>query len=108
MAEIYPSKESRIALEVFRLYQGYGEYFDLSTKPIMRQSFVIGKDIDLENNSAFGYFINEKCIGCAKCCSLCPQNCIDKTKIPFVIHQENCLHCGNCMSACKYGAVEKR
>lgn len=108
MAEIYPSKESRIALEVFRLYQGNGEYFDLSTKPITRHSFIIGEADKKENGFEIGYFINEKCIGCGKCYLTCPQKCIDTTKIPFVIHQENCLHCGNCMSACKYGAIEKR
>lgn len=108
MAEIYSAKESRIALEVFRLYQGNGEYFDLSTKPITRHSFVIGEADKKENAFEIGYFINEKCVGCGKCSLVCPQKCIDITKLPYVIRQDNCLHCGNCMSACNYGAVEKR
>jgi uncharacterized pyridoxamine 5'-phosphate oxidase family protein/NAD-dependent dihydropyrimidine dehydrogenase PreA subunit len=108
MAEIYPVRESRIALCVFRLYQGTGEYFDLSTKPIKRHSFIIGEGNEKENGFENGYFINEKCVECGKCSLVCPQVCIDTTRIPYVIKQENCLHCGNCMSECKYGAVEKR
>ena len=34
MYEIYPTKESRTALTVFRIYDGCGERFDLSKKPI--------------------------------------------------------------------------
>ncbi|BCN30965.1 4Fe-4S binding protein [Anaeromicropila herbilytica] len=108
MLEIYPSKESQRALEVFRLYQGNGEYFDLSTKPITRHSFIIGHSDNIEKSLEYGYYINEKCVGCGKCYTTCPQQCIDMTNVPFTIHQENCLHCGNCMSVCKYKAVEKR
>ena len=42
MNEIYPSEESRQALTVFHLYEGSGEWFDLSKKPIERASFTIG------------------------------------------------------------------
>lgn len=43
MAEIYPQEESRTALEVFRLYEGKGEFFDLSAKPIVMESFYLRK-----------------------------------------------------------------
>lgn len=37
MAKIYPTAQSRNALEVFQLYKGEGEYFDLSgSRPIVR------------------------------------------------------------------------
>ena len=42
MNKIYPSEQSRQALTVFRLYEGNGEWFDLSKKPIERISFTIG------------------------------------------------------------------
>lgn len=108
MAGIYPSKESRAALEVFRLFEGRGEYFDLSTIPITRDYFVIGESQDEIYETAFGYFITSECVGCGKCIPLCPQNCIDTTTVPYVIKQENCLHCGNCMSTCQFEAVKKR
>ena len=41
MNEIYPSVESRNALEVFQMYEGQGEYFDLSVKPIYRDIFYL-------------------------------------------------------------------
>lgn len=105
MKEIYPSKESRIALEVFKMYEGQGEYFDLSSKPIIRKSFTIGNNVEILKS---GYFINDNCSRCKLCYSKCPQKCIDISTKPVVINQENCLHCGNCISVCPFGAVEKR
>lgn len=105
MEEIYPTKESRTALEVFCMRKGQGEYFDLSTKPITRKVFYLG---EAEKNPAGDYFITERCDGCKSCYLVCPQECIDHTRVPFAIRQENCLHCGNCMEACPCGAVERR
>ena len=103
MAEIYPSEESRHALTVFQIYEGQGEWFDLSQKPIERASFTFGGSSRTES----GYFISIRCIGCGTCLNVCPQNCI-VPGTPFVIRQEHCLHCGNCMTACPVHAIEKR
>ncbi|MDD3570363.1 MAG: 4Fe-4S binding protein [Lachnospiraceae bacterium] len=105
MAEIYPTKESRLALQVFKLYEGEGEYFDLSTNPITRNSFKIGS-----SNSEVtrrGYSVNANCNGCKICYSKCPQKCINIEVTPVVIEQNHCLHCGNCYSVCPFGAVER-
>lgn len=107
MAEIYPQEESRTALEVFQVYEGSGEYFDLSVKPIFREQFSLGEGKE-EIPHAKGYFITDRCHGCRICYSKCPQKCIDLSVKPLVINQANCLHCGNCMAACPFGAVEKR
>lgn len=104
MAEIYPQKESRTALEVFRLYEGEGEFFDLSAKPIVRESFYLGKYKSEDKQGL--YYITDKCIGCKMCVSKCPQNCIDVSGVPFAIVQKNCLHCGNCKEVCSFCAVE--
>ena len=104
MHEIYPTEESMHALTVFQIYEGTGEYFDLSKKPIERASFAFGGEEKKEQ----GYFITDACIGCGSCVAVCPQNCIIQDEVPFVIKQENCLHCGNCMTACPVGAVERR
>lgn len=104
MREIYPTKDSMQALTVFQIYEGSGEWFDLSKKPIERDTFTFGQ----AEKKAEGYFITNACIGCKKCVAVCPQNCINQNKIPFVIEQEHCLHCGNCMSVCPSGAVERR
>lgn len=105
MAEIYPGKESRMALEVFRMGEGQGEYFDLSTKPVTRAAFVLGKQAEHFHGT---YMITQRCTGCGVCYSRCPQQCIDMDTVPFVIRQENCLHCGNCLEVCPDGAVEQR
>lgn len=104
MRNIYPTEESMKALTVFQIYKGTGEWFDLSKKPIERDSFTFG---DAEKKEE-GYFITDACIGCGSCVSVCPQNCIVTDSIPYVIEQEHCLHCGNCLTGCPVGAVERR
>ena len=104
MSEIYPTEKSRQALTVFKLYDGSGEWFDLSKKPIERASFTFGKAKICEE----GYFITESCIGCRTCESVCPQACIDFTTTPAVIVQAHCLRCGNCKSVCPHNAVIRR
>lgn len=101
MYEIYPTAESQKALTVFQLYEGNGEWFDLSKKPIERASFTFG---GVEEKRE-GYLITSACIGCRACEMVCPQNCIDFAKMPAVIQQKNCLHCGNCMKVCPQNAV---
>ncbi len=100
MEEIYPTPESRTALEVFCLYKGQGEYFDLSTKPITRGSFAFGGKKLRES----GYYITDSCDGCGMCLEKCPQNCISPG-VPYKINQEHCLHCGNCFEICPQKAV---
>ena len=101
MYEIYPAEDSRNALAVFQLYEGSGEWFDLSKKPIERDSFSFGG----AENKTSGYFVNETCIGCGACLNDCPQSCIDLNDGKAVIKQQNCLHCGNCAAVCPVGAV---
>ena len=62
MYQIYPTVESRKALTVFQIYEGTGEWFDLSKKPIERANFSFGVKID----EMKGYFIMDDCIGCGK------------------------------------------
>ena len=103
MLEIYPTEESRKALTVFHIYEGSGEWFDLSKKPIERDSFTFGG----AEIRASGYFVTDDCIRCGSCLSDCPQSCIE-LKEKAVIRQENCLHCGNCAEVCPVGAVIRR
>lgn len=93
MHEIYPTEESMQALTVFQIYEGSGEWFDLSKKPIERASFTFGGAVKVSE----GYFITDACIGCQSCVAVCPQQCINTDSVPLVIDQAHCLHCGNCM-----------
>lgn len=101
MSNIYPTEQSRLALTVFKLYEGSGEWFDLSKKPIERISFSFGNAEEKQDR----YLITDSCIGCGSCVEVCPQSCIITDDIPYVIKQEHCLHCGNCYSVCPAGAV---
>ena len=109
MRTIYPTEESMKALTVFQIYEGTGEWFDLSKKPIERASFSFGCEADgPTGKKPEGYFITDACIGCGCCVSVCPQSCIRTASVPHVIEQEHCMHCGNCLEACPVGAVERR
>ncbi len=55
MHEIYPTKESMLALTAFQIYEGSGEWFDLSKKPIERASFTFGGAEEKKE----GYFITD-------------------------------------------------
>ena len=104
MQGIYPG-DTRTALEVFQLYEAEGEYFDISEPShIVRGSFTIGKAAP----HISGYFIEEGCIGCKLCYSVCPQKCIDISGIPAVIDQNRCLHCGRCVETCPKQVIRKR
>lgn len=63
MNEIYPNEQSRQALTVFQLYEGTGEWFDLSQKPIERTLFTI------ENR-------HKKVLHCGNCLTVCPQKAV--------------------------------
>lgn len=104
MKEIYLTEQSREALTVFRIYEGNGEWFDLSKKPIERASFTFGNG----QKANQGYEIGDNCVGCKACETVCPQGCIDFGAVPAKIIQNNCLHCGNCMTVCAENAVFKR
>ena len=101
MNNVYPG-ESRYILEPFKVVSGEMEYFDLTQKPILRQSFKI-------NNGSItkkGYCISEECIQCGLCAKIYPQKCISEAT-PYIISQKNCLHCGLCYENCPVEAIYK-
>ena len=104
MYEIYPTEQSQKALTVFCLYEGQGEWFDLSKKPIERFSFSFG----VGRTETDGYFITDDCIGCGECLSVCPQSCIVLNGQKASIKQENCLRCGNCQRVCPVNSVIRK
>lgn len=103
MFEIYPDEAARAMLTVFQVYEGTGEWFDLSKKPIERAQFSFGGSTLTQS----GYYVNETCIGCKLCYSVCPQKCIDISVKPVIIQREHCLHCGKCAEICPARAIAK-
>ncbi len=104
MNDIYPSEESRKALTVFHIYEARGEYFDLTKRPIFRESFTHGG----ARESKIGYYINSNCTGCKSCIDVCPQSSIKLFEGKAEINNAHCLHCGRCVEVCKFSAVERR
>ncbi len=104
MQEIYP-EDTRSVLEVFRLYEAEGEYFDISVPShVVREEITIGHP----DAAPSGYFAGPECTGCGVCLSACPQGCISLSQVPVIIDQNRCLHCGRCEEVCPEHAVIRR
>lgn len=102
MKSIYP-EGTRDALEVFRIYEADGEFFDISDpSKVTRESFAIGK-----SEAVSGYFVGNDCNGCKLCYSACPQKCIDVSQKPVVIDHNHCLSCGRCAEICPKQAIRR-
>lgn len=104
MAKIYPG-DTREVLEVFQLYEGTGEFFDISDPAhIERGTFAIGK----ATAAATGYQVSEACIGCRRCLSVCPQACIAIGKDGRAkIDAAHCLSCGRCVEVCPIQTIRR-
>lgn len=103
LGNLYPDEKRNIGI-CFEIKDASIEYFNLGVNPIFREIYTIG------NGSAErkGYHITDNCIGCGKCMTVCPQNCIDRgAPTPYNIRQNNCLHCGACFENCPIGAIER-
>lgn len=103
MNTIYPNAASREALTVFVIDRGQGEYFDLESQPIFRESFQLGN----ETKRFSGYRILDSCVNCGRCVAICPTQCIHPSSKQMVIDPSHCLHCGQCQKVCTYGAIMK-
>ncbi|BDF59726.1 hypothetical protein CE91St36_25430 [Christensenellaceae bacterium] len=101
MNDVYPG-DSRNILEVFCLFEGQGEYFNLAQTPIFRQTFFVGRPEEQKK----GFHITAGCISCGRCAEVCPQNCIE-AGTPYTIRQEHCLHCGLCAETCPVTAIDR-
>lgn len=101
MNDIYKSPESRKSLTVFQIFEGFGEFFDLSCRPIFREDFSFGDALE----KSTGYFITENCTACGSCLKVCPQNCIEISGNRAKINKTSCLHCGGCLNICPNNAI---
>nr|WP_122011717.1 pyridoxamine 5'-phosphate oxidase family protein [Maliibacterium massiliense] len=101
MHDIYPNAASRAALTVFQLYEGTGQWFDLSTSPVTRDTFAFGGATPKDAR----YAVTGACSGCGACARVCPQGCIDTATLPARIDARHCLCCGRCRVICPRQAI---
>ncbi len=48
----------------------------------------------------------ERCGGCGKCTTVCPQAAMTLANGKAVLNPEHCVGCGDCMRSCPTGAIE--
>ncbi len=100
--QLFPQDDDHEFMEVFRVFRGKGEIFDLSGKAVKmkRCRFAFGG----ETVRKAGCKIQETCIGCGRCQSVCPFQAI-QAGAPYWIDSEFCDECGRCMVACPVDAI---
>lgn len=99
LANVYPGTTRDIGM-VFAVKDMEMEYFHLGVNPIFRETYLLGAGVETPK----GYEIQDGCIGCGTCETVCPQRCILPGQ-PFRIRQAHCLHCGNCARHCPVQAI---
>ena len=99
LSNVYPGDTRDIGI-VFVIRAMEIEYFNLGSKPIFRERYLVGNGTLRPK----GYEINDSCTGCGSCLQHCPQKCIAPGH-PYRIVQEHCLHCGSCLENCPVHAV---
>lgn len=51
--------------------------------------------------------INDKCIACGSCASVCPMGAIKLEGDKYEIDPEICINCGLCETVCPVGAISE-
>lgn len=101
LENVYPGETKEIDT-IFKIEDYTVEYFCLSTRPITREYFAVGR----AEMPKKGYYITDSCIGCGTCRTVCPQGVITEGT-PFVIDANHCLQCGGCCENCPVQAIER-
>lgn len=103
MKKIYPG-DTKDAIEVFRLYEAQGEYFDISNPSnIVRDTITIGKPRQFRQG-----ILLERMYWMQTVLLCMSAKCIDISSVPVTINQNHCLHCGRCAEICLKQCIEKR
>ena len=102
LENVYPKDTKNIGI-IFVIKGFTVEYFNLGVNPIFREVYECGATAKPK-----GFIVNEDCIGCKTCVSVCLQRAIEMLDGRANIRQQNCLHCGNCFENCPVQAIVRR
>ena len=97
-ARINPKEEGRLMIEV----SGKEENLDKGIEYLKELG------VKIQSLAQDIRWIEDRCIQCTACSSLCPTGAIevDREKMTIAFNKEKCIACGLCIPACSYKAIE--
>ncbi len=64
--------------------------------------------VEVQEQDGQVFFCSIGCVHCGKCMTVCPQGCISRNDLGYVVlDQENCIGCGRCQGACPFGVISR-
>ena len=97
-ARISPNEWGRMVVEI----GGNEEQLAAATK------FLEGLGVRLESLAGEMRWLEDRCIMCTACTSLCPSHALDIDRVGMTVSfdQEKCIACELCLNTCPYHAIE--
>lgn len=61
----------------------------------------------LKNITTMAYVIDDNCVCCGTCISVCPVEAISEGETKYNIDPDTCISCGSCAAVCPSEAISE-